>query len=356
MVAGGAQVVDDLGLERARRERLRVQRADPLVVGGGLRADHSSYWASPAPRTTRSPTRAASVIGVSGSLVANSALATVRPPNAPASARTASLRWSIVPIGAASSPVSRSMSMAEAGVGRSSGSGLGGVSRPTLCERGDVLAVGDLGVQELVDLDHQRLLAGAVEDHHHALGVRAPCWKARAVAIAMSVASSMGVTRRRRRPAGLDLVPVGGVAVAQVAPPHTEPMVLVLPHVAQLVRDQARRALVQRALDEDQRAHLVAVEAPEPGEPEQPRDVQDAHVGDVHGLGIEVEPVEGGLGAPQRGALLRGPSEGQGSISGAMYAVISSAASVSGSVGVAAWRAAACCAASSSTPVPTRSW
>ena len=64
--------------------------------------------------------------------------------------------------------------MAEGGVGPQLGQRLGrGVEAGVVRERGDVLAVGDLGVQELVDLDHQRLLAGAVEDHHHALGVRA---------------------------------------------------------------------------------------------------------------------------------------------------------------------------------------
>src|SRR3712207_2141300 len=63
----------------------------------------------------------------------------------------------------------------------------------------------------------------------------AACRKALAVASAVFVRSSTG---RRSCLAGLDLVRVVRVALGDVAEPHAQAVVLVLPHVAQLVRDQ----------------------------------------------------------------------------------------------------------------------
>ena len=83
-----------------------------------------------------------------------------------------------------------------------------------------------------------------------------------------------------------------------------KPVVLVLPDVAQLVGDEVVGGFGERLADEDQRTHLVAVEAPEPRQPEQPRDVQDPHVGQADRTWVEVEPVEALLGAGERRDLL----------------------------------------------------
>jgi hypothetical protein len=81
--------------------------------------------------------------------------------------------------------------------------------------------------------------------------------------------------------------------------------VLVLPDVAQLVDDEVVGRLGERSLEQDQRPHLVAVEAAEPRQPEQPRDVQDPDVADPDRLGVEVEAVEPRLGALDLLDLLR---------------------------------------------------
>jgi len=73
--------------------------------------------------------------------------------------------------------------------------------------------------------------------------------------------------------------------------------------VAELVHDQVVRGLRQRSLDQDQRAELVAREAPEAGDPEQPRRVEDPHAVDLHRPRIEVELVQPRLGARDRGDL-----------------------------------------------------
>ena len=59
----------------------------------------------------------------------------------------------------------------------------------------------------------------------------------------------------------------------------------------------------ERLAQEDERAELVAGEAAEPGDAEEPGRVQDAHVGDAHRLGVEVQPVQALLGAQDRGDL-----------------------------------------------------
>src|SRR5262249_37112537 len=103
--------------------------------------------------------------------------------------------------------------------------------------------------------------------------------------------------------ARLDLLRVVRVAAADVAPPHAQAVILVLPHVAQLVCDQARGAFGERLLEQDQRPHLVAVEAAEPREPEEPRDVEDADAADAHRRGIEVELIQRRLRLLERGKL-----------------------------------------------------
>ena len=62
-------------------------------------------------------------------------------------------------------------------------------------------------------------------------------WRARA----MSAAGSMAATGGGAGVARLDFVRIVRVAAADVAPPHPQAVVLVLPDVAQLVGDQARR-------------------------------------------------------------------------------------------------------------------
>src|ERR687896_2130924 len=78
-----------------------------------------------------------------------------------------------------------------------------------------------------------------------------------------------------RGPSGLDLVRVVLVAAVEVRRPHPPAPVLVLPDVAQLVGDQVVRDGMERPLDQDQRPDLVALEAPEAGDAEQPRGVED---------------------------------------------------------------------------------
>ena len=76
----------------------------------------------------------------------------------------------------------------------------------------------------------------------------------------------------RRRPPRLDLVRVVAVPLPQVGQRHRDRVVLHLPHVAELVDDQVVGDLAQRPLQQDQRRpQRVAVEAPEPRQPEQPR-------------------------------------------------------------------------------------
>ena len=85
--------------------------------------------------TTGSPSRAATVSGMSASRVANVAVATERPPSARASARTESASSWTLPIGAASSPASGSALSADAGTARRSpsatGSAAGSRATPT---------------------------------------------------------------------------------------------------------------------------------------------------------------------------------------------------------------------------------
>jgi hypothetical protein len=112
--------------------------------------------------------------GWSGSRVPNSAVATERPPNAPASATSAPASAASTPSGAASSPLSGSTVSADAGTGVRSGS----TARRHLADlAGDTCSVTPaLGQLELVArvLDHRRVGALAlVDEQHHALRARA---------------------------------------------------------------------------------------------------------------------------------------------------------------------------------------
>jgi hypothetical protein len=80
--------------------------------------------------------------------------------------------------------------------------------------------------------------------------------------------------------------------------------VLQLPDVAELVDDQVLADLLQRRPHEDQRAELVAVEAPQDRQPEEPRRVEDAHAPRPHRPGVEVECRQSRGGAAQQLALM----------------------------------------------------
>src|SRR4051812_6303650 len=116
----------------------RLQRPDPLARPDGAAAPGacaaaahasaspgSSKRRSPAATTSGSPSRAAIVSGTLGSRVGKSTDATLRPPNAAASASTPRARLETSPSGASSSPLSTSIATAVAGAGRNSGSGWG---------------------------------------------------------------------------------------------------------------------------------------------------------------------------------------------------------------------------------------
>jgi len=55
-----------------------------------------------------------------------------------------------------------------------------------------------------------------------------------------------------------------------------------------------------RPLQEDEVPRCISAEAPEAGQPEEPRRDHDPHAVEVDRLGVEVEPIEPGLGAFQQ--------------------------------------------------------
>jgi len=80
-------------------------------------------------------------------------------------------------------------------------------------------------------------------------------------------------------------------------------VVLVLPDVAQLVRHEVVGDGGERAREQDQVAHVVTREAPEPRQPEEPRHVQDADALQSERLWVERHPLEARAGARERRAL-----------------------------------------------------
>src|SRR5687768_7016713 len=97
----------------------------------------------------------------------------------------------------------------------------------------------------------------------------------------ISVRTLSHVARAHRGLARLDLVLVVPVALPEVGQPHEDTPVLVLPDVAELVHDQVVGDGLERPLDEDQRADLVAAEAAQPRDAEKPRGVDDPDVAHV---------------------------------------------------------------------------
>ena len=65
---------------------------------------------------------------------------------------------------------------------------------------------------------------------------------------------------------------------------------LVLPDVAQLVRDEIVGYILELPFEEDQRPDLIAPESAQPRDAEQPGRVQDPYVPHPDRLGVEVEP------------------------------------------------------------------
>src|SRR5205823_14985931 len=74
----------------------------------------------------------------------------------------------------------------------------------------------------------------------------------------------------------------------------------------ELVRDQVVVAVCEQSAEQDQIPGRVAVEAPEPREPEERRRDQYAHAVDPHGTRIPVEPVESRLRASECAATRLG--------------------------------------------------
>ena len=68
-----------------------------------------------------------------------------------------------------------------------------------------------------------------------------------------------------------------------------------LPDVAELVRDEIVAGSLERLSQHDRVPGGVAVEAVEPGEPEEPGPDEDAYALDPHRARVEVEQVEAGL-------------------------------------------------------------
>jgi hypothetical protein len=85
--------------------------------------------------------------------------------------------------------------------------------------------------------------------------------------------------------------------VAEVRERHRERAVLHLPDVAELVDDQVVAGLRDGLAEEDGVPRGVAVEAPEPREPEEQRRRPQPDAADPDGLGVEVEPVQTRRGA-----------------------------------------------------------
>ena len=101
---------------------------------------------------------------------------------------------------------------------------------------------------------------------------------------------------------GLLLVRVPRIAVDEVGERHRERTVLELPDVAELVSQEIVAGLLHRAPEQDHSPGRVAVEAPEPGQPEERRDDEDAHTLDPYRARIELEPVKPVLRAAKRPA------------------------------------------------------
>jgi hypothetical protein len=75
--------------------------------------------------------------------------------------------------------------------------------------------------------------------------------------------------------------------------------VLHLPDVAQLVRDEVFVVGMRARAQEDQEVRRVAVEAPQPRQPEQPWRNHETHAREPDGPRVELEPVEPRLGADE---------------------------------------------------------
>ena len=146
----------------AARWSWRIARVVPRLSG---RIAQSSYWASPAAEHD-----ALALAGGERDRQVRSRVGTPRWRRSGRRTRArgrarSSARWSIVPSGAASSPVSTSIVDGGRGDRRGcSGSGFGGVGTAALAGMTrDRLALGDLGAVGPSHVDHRRLAVAAVE-------------------------------------------------------------------------------------------------------------------------------------------------------------------------------------------------
>src|SRR5579864_1889643 len=109
----------------------------------------------------------------------------------------------------------------------------------------------------------------------------------------------------QRSVAGLRLVRVLRIAAQEIGQRHPQRAVLHLPDVAELVRDELLVGEQPAGAEQDRLPRGVAVEAPEPREPEEPRDDPDPDAAERHRLRIERQAVEPLLRPRERLTLLR---------------------------------------------------
>src|SRR5579864_5451697 len=109
----------------------------------------------------------------------------------------------------------------------------------------------------------------------------------------------------QRSVAGLRLVRVLRIPAQEIGQGHPQRVVLHLPDVAELVRDELLVGEQPAGPKQDRLPRGVAVEAPEPREPEEPRDDPDPDAAERHRLRIEGQSFEPLLRSRQRLTLLR---------------------------------------------------
>ncbi len=136
----------------------------------------------------------------------------------------------------------------------------------------------------------QRLLAGVAQGDDDRARARRPGLRAGDRLQRRAGGAGRGLAGPADRGAGLELVRVVRVALAEVGGPHPQAVVLVLPDVRQLVGDEVVGDLGERFAQQDQVAHVVAVEALEPRQGEEPARVEDPDLAGVERPRVEREP------------------------------------------------------------------
>src|SRR5438105_10162658 len=102
---------------------------------------------------------------------------------------------------------------------------------------------------------------------------------------------------------GLPLVRVGRIAAIQIGQRHRERAVLHLPDVAELVGYKLLLLEKRRRAQQDRQPRRVAVEPPEPRQPEEPRHDPDAHAAQRHRARVQRREIELRLRTDERVSL-----------------------------------------------------